>query len=418
MGELAIQVERLGKKYRIETPQVPYRTLRDGVMGVLTRSLRRFRNSTSPKQNSEILWALKDVSFEIKHGEVLGIIGRNGAGKTTLLKILSHITEPTEGRAILHGRVGSLLEVGTGFHPELTGRENILLNGAILGMKREEIKKRFDEIVAFAEVEKFVDTPVKRYSSGMYLRLAFAVAAHMEQEILLVDEVLAVGDAVFQKKCLWKMGEVSKVGRTVLFVSHNMAAVKSLCRRAIWLDQGQMIKFDDANSVVPEYLQRGVQFSYEERWNDPSKAPGNEMVRLRRASIQPLNHGQAIAITVDTPIQLVFEFWNFLSGAVLNFTMHLFTLEGEYVMVVGSDAKTRRTGLVRGTVVIPGNMLNDKTYTVSLQIVKDTSITLYQHPEILVFEVHDSVRPGSWFGKWPGIIRPKLEWVTEDITEG
>ncbi len=418
MGELAIQVERLGKKYRIGTPQVPYRTLRDGVMGVLTRSLRRFRNSTSPKQNSEILWALKDVSFEIKHGEVLGIIGRNGAGKTTLLKILSHITEPTEGRAILHGRVGSLLEVGTGFHPELTGRENILLNGAILGMKREEIKKRFDEIVAFAEVEKFVDTPVKRYSSGMYLRLAFAVAAHMEQEILLVDEVLAVGDAVFQKKCLWKMGEVSKVGRTVLFVSHNMAAVKSLCRRAIWLDQGQMIKFDDANSVVPEYLQRGVQFSYEERWNDPSKAPGNEMVRLRRASIQPLNHGQAIAITVDTPIQLVFEFWNFLSGAVLNFTMHLFTLEGEYVMAVGSDAKTCRTGLVRGTVVIPGNMLNDKTYTVSLQIVKDTSITLYQHPEILVFEVHDSVRPGSWFGKWPGIIRPKLEWVTEDITEG
>ena len=253
MGEIAIQVERLGKKYRIGTPQVPYRTLRDGVMGVLTHSLRRFRNSTSSKQNSEILWALKDVSFEIKHGEVLGIIGRNGAGKTTLLKILSHITEPTEGRAILHGRVGSLLEVGTGFHPELTGQENIYLNGAILGMKREAIRRRFDEIVAFAEVERFIDTPVKRYSSGMYLRLAFAVAAHLEPEILLVDEVLAVGDAAFQRKCLGKMGNVAREGRTVLFVSHNMGAIVSLCNRCLLIEKGSLTQDGNSSQVTGIY---------------------------------------------------------------------------------------------------------------------------------------------------------------------
>jgi lipopolysaccharide transport system ATP-binding protein len=379
--------------------------------------MRRLWNSTYTTQNSETLWALKEVSFEIKHGEVLGIIGRNGAGKTTLLKILSHITEPTEGRAIIHGMVGSLLEVGTGFHPELTGRENIYLNGAILGMKRDAIKRRFDEIVAFAEVDQFIDTPVKRYSSGMYLRLAFAVAAHMEQEILLVDEVLAVGDAAFQKKCLWKIGEVSKIGRTVLFVSHNMTAIKSLCKRAIWLDKGWMIKFDEVNSTISEYLHRGVHFSYEQKWDHPSTAPGNERVKIRRAAIQPLNPGLDPGIYVDTPIQLIFEFWNFLPGAILNFTIHLFTIEGEYVMAIGSDAKPRHAGLVRGTVEIPANMLNDKTYTVSLQIVKDTSITLYQHPEILVFEVNDTARVGSWFGKWPGVVRPNLRWLTEDIRE-
>jgi len=253
MGEIAIQVERLGKKYRIGTPQVPYRTLRDAVMGVLTRSLRRFQNSTSSKANAEILWALRNVSFEIKHGQVLGIIGRNGAGKTTLLKILSHITEPTEGRAILHGRVGSLLEVGTGFHPELTGRENIYLNGAILGMKRSEIVCKFDEIVAFAEVEKFVDTPVKHYSSGMYVRLAFAVAAHLDPDILLVDEVLAVGDASFQKKCLGKMGNVAREGRTIFFVSHNMGAIASLCNRCLLIDRGVVIEDGKASAVVSQY---------------------------------------------------------------------------------------------------------------------------------------------------------------------
>ncbi|MGB3905742.1 MAG: ABC transporter ATP-binding protein [Anaerolineae bacterium] len=254
MNEIAIRVEGLGKRYRIGGPQERYKTLRDTITDVAVAPVRRLRRLGQPAPPEEIIWALKDVSFEVKHGEVLGIIGRNGAGKTTLLKVLSRITEPTEGYAELHGRVGSLLEVGTGFHPELTGRENIYLNGAILGMKRAEIDARFDEIVAFAEIEKFLDTPVKRYSSGMHVRLAFAVAAHLEPEILLVDEVLAVGDVAFQKKCLGKMGDVAKEGRTVLFVSHNMAAVENLCQRGLLVDQGRVSYIGSQTGAIAQYL--------------------------------------------------------------------------------------------------------------------------------------------------------------------
>lgn len=237
MSDVAIRVENLAKQYRIGAAQVRHDTLRDALAAKFHRDGRDGETNT--------IWALKDVSFEVKRGEVVGVIGRNGAGKSTLLKILSRITEPTSGRAEIHGRVGSLLEVGTGFHPELTGRENIFLNGAILGMKRAEIAAKFDEIVAFAEIDKFLDTPVKRYSSGMYVRLAFAVAAHLEPEILLVDEVLAVGDAEFQKKCLGKMGEVARAGRTVLFVSHNLIAVRHLCSRSMVFSQGDLV-FDGA----------------------------------------------------------------------------------------------------------------------------------------------------------------------------
>jgi lipopolysaccharide transport system ATP-binding protein len=239
MTDIAIQVENLSKMYRIGGQQFRYKRFTETMMDTLTAPIRRLRNLGQPIPPAETLWALKDVSFEVKEGEVVGIIGRNGAGKSTLLKILSRITEPTEGEVRVYGRVGSLLEVGTGFHPELTGRENIFLNGTILGMKKPEIERKFDEIVAFAEIEKFLDTPVKRYSSGMYVRLAFAVAAYLEPEILVVDEVLAVGDAQFQKKCLGKMSEVAKSGRTVLFVSHNMGAVKTLCSSAILMKNGQ-----------------------------------------------------------------------------------------------------------------------------------------------------------------------------------
>jgi lipopolysaccharide transport system ATP-binding protein len=258
VDEIAIQVENLSKMYRIGAPQAQYKTLREALIGALKRPIFRLRNSPLATGHPEILWALRDVSFEIKRGEVVGIIGRNGAGKTTLLKILSRITEPTEGRARIHGRVGSLLEVGTGFHPELTGRENIYLNGAILGMSRSEIGGKFDEIVAFAEIEKFLDTPVKHYSSGMYVRLAFAVAAHLEPEILLVDEVLSVGDAAFQKKCLGKMGNVAQEGRTVLFVSHNLQAVKSLCMRALLLEQGRLDMEGFASQVADRYMSRSL----------------------------------------------------------------------------------------------------------------------------------------------------------------
>lgn len=253
MSEIAIRVDNLSKMYRIGGPRVRYKRFTESMMDALTAPVRRLQSLGKPVPEAETIWALKDISFEVKRGDVVGVIGRNGAGKSTLLKVLSRITEPTEGYAEIHGRVGSLLEVGTGFHPELTGRENIYLNGAILGMRRAEIAQKFDEIVTFAEVEKFIDTPVKRYSSGMYVRLAFAVAAHLEPEILVVDEVLAVGDLAFQKKCLGKMGEVAKGGRTVLFVSHNMGAIRRLCGKSIWLDYGKMKYFNDTESVVVAY---------------------------------------------------------------------------------------------------------------------------------------------------------------------
>lgn len=274
-----ISVNNLSKQYRIGT-RAPYKTLRETLMNALASPARLFRRNSAPlspdssllkpntlnltpdsSQSSDTFWALKDVSFEVQQGEVIGIIGRNGAGKSTLLKILSRITEPTEGEIRIRGRVASLLEVGTGFHPELTGRENIYLNGAILGMTKAEIKRKFDEIVAFAEIEKFLDTPVKRYSSGMYVRLAFAVAAHLEPEILVVDEVLAVGDAQFQKKCLGKMGEVSKEGRTVLFVSHNMAAVSALCQRGIELNQGSISFEGNVQEAISHYASQNIALS-------------------------------------------------------------------------------------------------------------------------------------------------------------
>jgi lipopolysaccharide transport system ATP-binding protein len=256
---IAIRVENLSKKYYIGGKQERYRTLRDTLTDAFVSPFRKIGrllkgHASGASDLQESIWALKDVSFEVKQGEVIGIIGRNGAGKSTLLKILSRITEPTEGYADIYGRVGSLLEVGTGFHPELTGRENIYLNGSILGMKRDEINKKFDEIVSFAEVEKFIDTPVKHYSSGMYVRLAFAVAAHLEPEILLVDEVLAVGDAQFQKKCLGKMEEVGREGRTVLFVSHNMAMVNNLCPTCIYLATGAIHEHGLTASVIQNYL--------------------------------------------------------------------------------------------------------------------------------------------------------------------
>jgi lipopolysaccharide transport system ATP-binding protein len=268
VGEIAIRVEGLGKRYRIGTGGAAYRTLRETMSGApremmcgLRRDARDLAQKAEASQTgSEFFWALKHVSFEVEAGEIVGIVGSNGAGKTTLLKVLSRITEPTAGRAEIHGRVGSLLEVGTGFHPELTGRENIYLNGAILGMKRKEIARRFDEIVTFAETERFIDTPVKRYSSGMYLRLAFSVAAHLEPEILFVDEVLAVGDAAFQRKCLGKMGDVARTGSTVLLVSHNLTAIRQLCGRALWLDDGEVRVDAVAHDAITAYL-KNVQTS-------------------------------------------------------------------------------------------------------------------------------------------------------------
>jgi lipopolysaccharide transport system ATP-binding protein len=412
-----VRIENVSKQFRIGAREPGYDTLRESIIHALNAPFRRLRRQNGKPKN-ETIWALKDVSFNVAEGEVVGVIGRNGAGKSTLLKVLSRITEPTVGRIRLYGRVASLLEVGTGFHPELTGRENIYLNGAILGMTKAEIDRKFDEIVDFAELEKFLDTPVKRYSSGMYMRLAFAVASHLEPEILLVDEVLAVGDAAFQKKCLGKMGEVAKQGRTVLFISHNMTAIRSLCGRAIWLDGGQVVGSGETGQVVLEYLQKGAISNLEQVWPDPLTAPGNEKVKIRHARLGPLAPGEFDDISVESAIQIEFEFWIYEPGIVLNFTIHLLTIEGTYVFAASSEVKPRPRGSVTETITIPANLLNDGIYTLTIQVVQDMTSSLYLHPDILVFEVLDSVREGNWFGKWPGVIRPKLEWVSESVVEG
>jgi len=280
-GKIAIRVSHLGKKYRLGGPQEPYHTFRD----VISNSLKAPMKILHKPPQVEGFWAVKDVSFEIEEGEVVGIIGRNGAGKSTLLKILSRITKPTEGKVELYGRVGSLLEVGTGFHPELTGRENIFLSGSILGMQKREIEEKFDEIVKFADIEKFIDTPVKRYSSGMYVRLAFAVAAHMEPEILIVDEVLAVGDASFQKKCLGKMGDVAKQGRTVIFVSHNMAAVQNLCDLGIVLENGSIAYNGNIENAVRYYLGKSFHIGHSNDLN-ALHHEGTQRIRFKKFEIK------------------------------------------------------------------------------------------------------------------------------------
>jgi lipopolysaccharide transport system ATP-binding protein len=408
-----IRLEGVGKKYHIRHQNpTRYTALRDVVGETLRGFGSRLLGHRRPGQNTkEDFWALQDISFEVKQGERLGIIGRNGAGKSTLLKLLSRITAPSKGRILLKGRVGSLLEVGTGFHPELTGRENIFLNGAILGMNRVEIRRKFDEIVTFAEIEKFLDTPVKRYSSGMYVRLAFAVAAHLESEILIVDEVLAVGDTTFQKKCLGKMGDVAKEGRTVLFVSHNMTAIQSLCNRAVLLEKGKIGNAGEVSRVVADYLQEKTFLLMEQLWDNPATAPGNDKGRLYRVFVIPLDQQPGEPITVKTPLKFGFEFWNNRQDVVLNFSVVLYNVEGVCILNTGSQAKSCPRGLVCGSFVIPGDFLNDGTYTVRILIVQDTSVPLMDIHDVLVFEVQDIEREGNWYGKWIGAIRPRFDWV-------
>ena len=410
-----IKVESLGKQYNIGGQRAPYSTLRDSITEALRAPGGWLRRNGNRKE--ETIWALQDVSFAVKPGEVVGVIGRNGAGKSTLLKLLSRITEPTIGQINLYGRVGSLLEVGTGFHPELSGRENVYLNGAILGMKRGEIDRKFDEIVAFAEIEKFIDMPVKHYSSGMYMRLAFAVAAHLEPEILLVDEVLAVGDANFQKKCLGKMREVGIEGRTVLFISHNMTALRSLCDRALWLDSGRLKDDGCKSDVIAKYLQTTARAVTEQVWNDPDTAPGNERVRMHLARLCLDCEEEADVITVQMPLRMEFKYWNRVHGANLNLSLHLYNLEDVCIFNSISETAAYEVGLVGGTCYIPGNLLNDGIYRAMIMIVRDRSVPLYTHNDILVFKVSDVERQGAWLGKWAGAIRPKLEWKTGQILE-
>ena len=401
-----IEVNHLYKKYKIGEKQ-RYYSFRDTLVDLVKLPFRK-----KAKLKKEEFWALKDISFSVMPGEVIGIIGRNGAGKSTLLKILSRITPPTKGEITLRGRVASLLEVGTGFHSELTGRENIYLNGAILGMKRVEINTKFDEIVEFAEIHKFLDTPVKFYSSGMYMRLAFAIAAHLDPEILLVDEVLSVGDVQFQKKCLGKMKEVSKQGRTVLFVSHNMQAIQGLCKNTILLENGEINDFGPTDKVVNKYLNTGSVNTTTKTWDNIKGAPGNQFVRIKSAKVSDCLQNKNSIFTVKTPLSIEFEFWN-LIPAKINLSLVLWSMAGECIFNVASDSKSLKKGLYKSVCKIPADLLNDNIYNIHLFFVKDMSIVIYNLENILSFEVQDVEREGSWYGKWIGAVRPKLEFNIE-----
>ena len=423
MSDIVIKAENLSKKYTIghQSESGRYVALRDVMMQNARSSWQKTKDLVRGRpiiqgDTLEEVWALKDVSFEVRRGETVGIIGGNGAGKSTLLKVLSRITEPSAGRVTIKGRVASLLEVGTGFHPELTGRENIYLNGAILGMARAEIKRKFDEIVAFAEVEKFLDTPVKRYSSGMYVRLAFAVAAHLEPEILVVDEVLAVGDAQFQKKCLGKMGEVAQEGRTVLFVSHNMTAVKSLCRDGVLLSAGAVSCIGEINEVVAAYLATDRNQVLEQYWESIESAPGNDLVRIKRVTLVLAEETETDHLTVRMPFHVRFEFW-VLQSALLNLSLHMKSISGEIIFAVPSPMVYCGPGIHQFTCDVPGDFMNDGVYSIMLMIVKD-SAALFVLDDSLVFEVYDVERTGNWMGRWPGAVRPRLAWKHEMIPTG
>lgn len=412
-GEIALSCQGLGKRYRIGH-RARYHALRDTLTEMMQAPLRLLRGRRAAKEECD-LWAIRDLDLEVRRGEVLGIIGRNGSGKSTLLKVLSRITRPTEGTAEIHGRLGTLLEVGAGFHPELTGRENIYLNGAILGMRRSEITRKFDEIVDFSESGRMLDTPMKHYSSGMYVRLAFAVAAHLETEILLVDEVLAVGDAVFQKKCLGKMNDVAHEGRTVLFVSHNMLAVDGLCSRAICLHDGKAILEGTPAYVTSTYLKNWLPQYTEVVYEDFATAPGHELIRLHRACARPLHADDNGRITVRTPLVVEFEYWSSIEHSPLDLLVQVSNEHGIDVFTTASfNTPAMPKGLMRSSFTVPADLMNNGVYRVTLVALLGASY-LTEWDDVVTFEVHDSASEvrGAYHEEWPGVVRPRLEWQTE-----
>ena len=409
MSDVVIQVDKLSKVYRLGT--IGTGSLRQDVQRWWTTAVRKkadpFFDGEGANRPSQTLWALREVSFEVRRGEVWGIVGGNGAGKSTLLKIVSRIVRPTAGTVRGRGRVSSLLEVGTGFQSELSGRENIFLSGYILGMTKAEIRTKFDEIVDFSGIEKFIDTPVKRYSSGMYVRLAFAVAAHLEPDILILDEVLAVGDADFQKKCLGKMREVSQsAGRTILFVSHSMQAITNLCKKGLWLQHGQVKVVGDISTVVNAYSVAAQQFDTKQSWATPAEAPGNDFVRFKSVELVPHLVDPDTPLDIRAALTVKFQFWNLEDDVMLSAGLHLYTYAGECIFDVPSPAVVCAQGLVAGECTIPGNYLNDGTYYISLIIVRDTSVEMFTYDECLSFTMEDYRGEIQWYGKWMGVVRP------------
>jgi lipopolysaccharide transport system ATP-binding protein len=439
MSKPIIKAENVSKYYRLGT--LGSGRLREDLKewwGRRVGAPASFMANEGEGDKKDRIWALKNVSFEVEQGEVLGFIGKNGAGKSTLLKIISRITRPTTGSIKGRGRIASLLEVGTGFHGELTGRENIFLNGHILGMKKKEIESQFDRIIDFSGVEQFIDTPVKRYSSGMYVRLAFAVAAHLNPEILIVDEVLAVGDAEFQQKCIGKMKEVSiREGRTVLFVSHNMQALRNLCHRAITLHKGMIADIGHPERVISNYLKKEKTQFLEQVYDEPSTAPGNDAIRIKKVQLAPEFLPGMEVIDIRTPLSVHFEFWcdlgdgglqaasdkpqagrkgddaengpggmDDLAGGDLVVGIHLFGIGGDCIFDVSSPRSRPGKGIIEGECRIPGHFLNDGAYYISIVFVKNTTTRLFYFESCLSFEVEDYRDNTAWYGKWIGHVRP------------
>jgi lipopolysaccharide transport system ATP-binding protein len=427
--DVVIRVEGLGKRYRLGGQHGGYHTIREVMSTQATnvaRRLARRSRSTSTGSGDDHIWALRDVSLDIKQGEVVGIIGRNGAGKSTLLKVLSRITEPTTGFARVRGRVGSLLEVGSGFHPELSGRENVYLNGAILGMRRREIARAFDSIVEFADVARFLDTPIKYYSSGMYTRLAFSVAAHLETDILLVDEVLAVGDIEFQTRCLRKMSEVSSQGRTVVFISHNLSSIQQLCTRAVLLHRGEVLMDGPVPEVALTYLRMGLEQEGERLW-EPDDAPGDSVVRLRRVRVRDGDGNVTTAFSVRDPVFLEMEY-DVLEDCPLDSYVFVSNEVGVTVFVsLDNNASpwhevARPKGAYRSTCQIPGDFLNAGQYSISFYLAQniDKAVLRVEEQDALWFAVSDSSDPagvrGNFQYEWPrAALRPRLDWTVERL---
>ena len=424
MGQLAIRAEGLGKQYRIDAVKQSYKTVRDSLMDAMRGIGARLRGDFDAAARREIIWALRDVSFEIGRGEVVGVIGLNGAGKSTLLRLLARITEPTEGSGEIYGRVGSLLEVGAGFHQELTGRENVYLSGVTLGMKKAEVSRKFDEIVAFAEMAKFIDTPVKRYSSGMYTRLAFSVAAHLEPEILVVDEVLAVGDVRFQKRCLTKMTAAADEGRTVLFVSHNMGTIARLCPRAMLLEAGRLVKDGPSNEIVSAYLHGGSGTTAVREFTDP---PGADIARLHAVRVRTGEGDVAQVIDVRQSVSIEMEYEVLRAGHQLLPQLQLYNEEGVHVCSLHDvdpswRGRKRPAGRWRTTVTIPANFLSEGMIFVRVLLTAlNPTIHQFARSEVVTFRVIDSMQGdaarGDWTGTMDGIVRPMLPWTNEVLED-
>jgi lipopolysaccharide transport system ATP-binding protein len=416
----AITIEHLSKRYRIGGLHPGYMTFREAIGSVVTAPFRKLKGTNG----RQTLWALTDVNLQIGEGELVGIIGHNGAGKSTLLKILSRVTRPTTGQVELFGRIGSLLEVGTGFHPDLTGRENIFLSGAILGMRRAEIERKFDEIVAFSELEKFIETSVKWYSSGMYVRLAFSVAAHLEPEILMMDEVLAVGDAAFQQKCLDKMHEIRRQGRTILFVSHDMAAITRLCKRVVLIENGRIACDGEPHFVVNHYLSSSLKTGASREWTNGADAPGDEVVRLRRVRVRAETGETISVVDIRKPFGIELTYEVLADGHALVPVLEFYNEEGtELFSTHDTKSDWRRRERPRATytstVWIPGNLLAEGSLLGHVSIMSHFPATvLHAHePNAVAFQVVDSPAGdsarGDYLGPMPGLMRPLLSWTTE-----